>query len=145
MILGCAGVLGCAPLGGLDLDAAATEQLLAAYAHRLELVAFVDDDCDLAAAGSALAALIDAIKPAHVDVALRVTTRASRIGLDSTIGLDFVLTDDRTPRAPLGGAGARAQPAPILGVDATLAPRAGIGGTTLADGGPPTIGDFSLR
>ncbi|MEZ4399296.1 MAG: phage tail protein [Kofleriaceae bacterium] len=144
MVLGCAGVLGCAPLGGLDVDGAATEQLLAAYAHRLELVVFVDDDCDLAAATSGVAALVDAIKPAHVDVTLRVTTRASRIGLESTIGLDFVLTDRTAPAAPVGGSSAQGFPAPILGVDARLAPRAaGPGAAASADA--PTIGDFSLR
>ncbi len=143
LILGCAGVLGCAPLGGLDRDAAAGETLLAAYAHRLEVVAFVDHDCDLDVATTALTALLDAIKPAHVDVALRVTTRSSRIGLASMIGLDFVLGDDPTPPAPLGGTGARGQLAPILGVDATLL--GGGGGAALGDGSTASIGELTLR
>lgn len=143
LILGCAGVLGCAPLGGLDRDAAAGETLLAAYAHRLEVVAFVDHDCDLDVATTALTALLDAIKPAHVDVALRVTTRSSRIGLASMIGLDFVLGDDPTPPAPLGGTGARGQLAPILGVDATLL--GGGSGAALGDGSTASIGELTLR
>jgi phage tail-like protein len=151
MILGCAGVLGCAPLGGLDVDAAASEALLAAYAHRIDLVAHIDDDCDVSTAAPAIAALIDAIKPAHVDVQLRVASASSRIGLESTIGLDFVLGGDRPVlggdrpgRAPLGGAGPLGQPAPILGVDATLASRAPGSPAALSGGGPP-LGDFTLR
>jgi hypothetical protein len=71
-----------------------------------------------------------------------VTARASRIGLESRIGLDFVLAVERAPRAPLGGVSALGSVAPILGVDARLAPGSG---AALADGGPLSIGDFSLR
>ncbi len=143
LILGCEGVLGCAPLGGLDTNEAASEELLGAYAHRFTLVTYVDDDCDLAAAESSLRALVDAIKPAHVDVDLRIALPSGRIGLDSLIGIDFILGEDRQRPSPVGGLGADGAPAPVLGVDAVLAPS--LGGSALAESAPPTIGSFSIR
>jgi hypothetical protein len=144
MVLGCAGVLGCAPVGGMDADAAAAEELLAMYAHRFTLVAHVDDDCDLDVAELALRALVDAVKPAHTDVDLRLALPHGRIGMETTIGLDFILGDDRRRDAPLGGLGALGTPAPILGASAHLlatrgAPRA------LSEGGGPTVGSFTIR
>jgi phage tail-like protein len=146
MVLGCAGVLGCAPLGGLDVDAAAAEELLAMYAHRFVVVGYVDDDCDLDVATLALRALIDAVKPAHTDVDLRVAVPHGRIGLESTIGLDFILGEDRRHDAPLGTLGSHRNPAPILGVDATLLSTFSSGATPMLDEhGSPPVGDFTIR
>jgi hypothetical protein len=136
-VIGCAGVLGCAPLGGMDVDAASAEDLLAAYAHRFTLVAHVDDDCDLDVVELSLRALVDAVKPAHTDVDLRVALPHGRIGFESTVGLDFVLGDDRRRDPPLGGLGPAGLPAPILGVDAMLIPS--------SQGGPPPVGSFTIR
>lgn len=144
MVLGCAAVLGCAPVGGLDVDAATAEELLARYAHRFTLVAHVDDECDLDIAELSLRALVEAVKPAHTDVDLRLALPHGRIGLESTIGVDFILGDDRRRDAPIGGAGALGTPAPILGVSAhLLAPR----GSTpaLAEGGAEAVGSFTIR
>lgn len=145
MVLGCYGTLGCAPLGGIDVDAAASEDLLGAYAHRFTLVTYVDSDCDLADAERSLRALVDAITPAHVQVDLRIAVPHGRIGMESTIGVDFILGDDNhgPARAPLGGVSASGAPAPILGVDAVLAPSSGP--SALAESAPPTIGSFSIR
>jgi phage tail-like protein len=144
LVLGCAGVLGCAPLGGLDVAGATNEQMLAAYAHRFTLITYVDDDCDLAVAETALRALVDAIKPAHVDVELRIAVPRGRIGFESTVGLDFILGDDRSSTgAALGTSSASGRPSPVLGLDAVLADS--LGPSALADNAPPTIGDFSLR
>jgi hypothetical protein len=142
-VLGCAGVLGCAPLGGLDVTGAAREELLASYAHRFTLVAYVDDDCDLAVAESSLRALVDAIKPAHTDVDLRIAVPHGRIDLETTIGIDFILGDDRSRPAPLGTTDALGLPSPVLGRDAVLA--ASLGPSALAENAPPSIGDFSIR
>lgn len=143
LVLGCEGVLGCAPLGGLDTSAAAAEELLGRYAHRFTLVTYVDDDCDLETARRALRALVETIKPAHTDVDLRIATPQGRIGLESTIGVDFILGEDRRHLAPLGGVSAAGQPSPVLGVDAVLSPS--LGGAALAENAPPTIGSFSIR
>lgn len=143
MVLGCLGVLGCAPLGGLDVEGASSAELLARHAHRFTLVAPVDDDCDVITVAPAIRALVDAIKPAHTDVDLRVIVPQARVGLASTIGLDFVLGDERRRPAPLGTTHPWAsRPAPVLGVDAVLP---SLGGAALAtDGGPP-IGSFTIR
>ncbi len=143
LVLGCAGVLGCAPLAGLDVAGATNEQLLASFAHRFTLVTYVDTDCDLAVAETTLRALVDAIKPAHVDVDLRVAVPRGRIGFESTVGLDFILGDDRSTPAALGTSTALGRPAPVLGVDAVVA--TSLGPSALAETAPPTIGDFSLR
>jgi phage tail-like protein len=143
LILGCEGILGCAPLGGLDVAAAAREELLAAYAHRFTLVAYVDSDCELAAAETSLRALVDAVKPAHTDVDLRIAVPHGRVGIETTVGLDFILGDDRTSAAPLGTAGTNGQLAPVLGVDAVLGSSLGAG--ALAENAPPSIGSFSIR
>lgn len=145
LVLGCGGVLGCAPLGGLDADAASGAALLARYAHRLTVVAFVDtDDCDGADPEAALGALLAAVVPAHVDVELRITRGLGRIGVESTIGLDFALGVERRRHAPLGTADSRGRPAPILGVDSHLpstAPPSGLAG----DGAPAPLESFTLR
>jgi phage tail-like protein len=144
LVLGCAGVLGCGALGGLDTDAAAAESLLGRYAHRMTLVAFVDSDCDLVSADRALRALLDSIKPAHVDLELRLIATSSRIGFESTIGLEFILGGDLPPTAPLGGVGIHGQAAPILGVDARLPSMSG-DSSALSESGAPPIGSFTLR
>jgi phage tail-like protein len=145
LVLGCGGVLGCAPLGGLDADLASAEALLARYAHRLTVVAFVDrDDCDGADPEAALGALLAAVVPAHVDVALRVTRGLGRIGVESTIGIDFALGVERRRHVPLGTTDSRGRPAPILGVDSHLpstAPPSGLAG----DGAPAPLESFTLR
>lgn len=147
MVLGCAGVLGCAPLGGMDVDAAAAEELLGMYAHRFTLVAYADDGCDLELFELALRALVDSIKPAHTDVDLRVALPHGRIGLESMVGLDFILGDDRRRDTPLGTIAAASHPAPILGVDARLLSTSPFPGATppLDESGAPPIGSFTIR
>jgi phage tail-like protein len=140
--LGCEGVLGCAPLAGLDTNAAASEELLASYAHRFTLVTYVDDDCELDVAERSLRALVEAIKPAHTDVDLRIAVPHGRIGMETTIGIDFILGEDRRPLSPLGGASAAGTPSPVLGVDAVLSPS--LGSSALAESSPPLIGGFSI-
>lgn len=131
MVLGCYGVLGCAPLGGLDETAANTTDLLAAYAHRFTLVTYVDSDCDLAVHTTALRAIVELFKPAHTIVDLRVAVPASRIGLETTVGIDFILGDGRSTPQPLG----TTFPAmPILGVGGVL-------GTSLRASPPLDEGD----
>ncbi len=129
------GALGCAPLGR---GAPAVSD---GYAHRFTLVAYVDDACDLEVMRTSLRALVDAMKPAHTLVDLRVDLPRSRIGLASTIGFDFVLGDERNAGAPLGTSGPSADPAPVLGVNATL--RANAPGPSLDDGGD-RVGGFSI-
>jgi phage tail-like protein len=145
---GGAAALGCAPLGGLDTCAATSTDLLGAYAHRFTMVAYADGDCDLAVVTTALRAIVDAAKPLHTQVDLRVVVPGSRIEFETTVGLDFILGDGastRHPHSPLGGTSVVAsRPAPILGVDATL------GGDTrsgprVGDGVGPTIGNFDLQ
>jgi phage tail-like protein len=99
-VLGAGDLLGAAPLGATA--APSTTALDDGYAHRFTIVAYVDDDCDLEVAGTALRALVDAVKPAHTVADLRVTVPDSRVGLESTIGLDFALGDGHERRTPLG-------------------------------------------
>jgi hypothetical protein len=127
----------------MDIDAAAAEELLAMYAHRFTLVAYVDDECDLEAAGPALRALVDTVKPAHTDVDLRVALPHGRIGLESTVGVDFILGDDRRRDSPLGGADAFGV-APVLGVDAHLLASRAVA-PPLAEGGGSIVGSFTIR
>jgi phage tail-like protein len=139
LVLGCHGVLGCAPLGGMDVSAATREEQLAFHAHRFTLVTYVDGGCDLERASGALRALVEAIKPAHVDVDLRIAVPHSRIGFESTVGLDLILGEERTqPFAPLGVT----PPAPTLGVDAVLGNPSSA--SARQGSSPPAIGSFVI-
>lgn len=134
LVLGCDAVLGCAPLGGLDTEGATREAFLASYAHRLTVVAYVDDACERDAAEARLRALLAAITPAHVDIDLRVAGANTRLAVDSTIGIDFVLgTDERLPQ-PLGT---------VLGHGTLLGTASAR--TELAETTPPAVGDFTVR
>jgi phage tail-like protein len=99
-VLGAGELLGAVPLGTTEtsLTSAADD----GYAHRFTIIAYVDDDCDLQVAGTALRALVDAVKPAHTIADLRVSVPRSRLELESTIGVDFALGDGRTRPVPLG-------------------------------------------
>jgi phage tail-like protein len=133
-VLGHAGALGCSPLGSTATAAGTSAPHLDTYAHRCTLLAYLDDDCDRDAATSALRALLAGIVPAHVDVTLIVAVPGGRIGIASTIGLDFVLGEDRRRPLLLGATGATGQPTPILGVDARL-PLTGTSAVETMDGG----------
>lgn len=121
LVLGCAGTLGCAPLGGLSTEASLQTTLLSAYAHRFTLVAFVDDDCDLDLAELQLRALLETVKPAHTLVDLELRTGHSRVGFESRVGVDFVLGQSPSRQVPLGTNTTRRTPGPVLGIDTRLA------------------------
>jgi hypothetical protein len=94
-----------------------------------------------------LRAIVDAVKPLHTEVDLRVIVPGSRIELATTIGFDFILGDGgpRTPPPPLGGRSvASSRPAPVLGVDAVLGDGAARAGPRLGDGTGATIGNLDL-
>jgi phage tail-like protein len=126
LVVGCHGVLGCAALGGLDVDAATSEALLDAYAHRFTLVAYVDDDCQREVMGPVIQAIVESSRPAHTLVDVQIVSAEARIGMQSTIGVDLVLGDAQPSLAPLGTSSAppASRPVPVLGLDAVLgAPR----------------------
>ncbi len=141
LVLGCYGTLGCAPLGGLDEQAASATDLLAQYAHRFTIVTYVDHDCDVEVATTALRAIVDAFKPAHTIVDLRVAVPNSRIGFETMIGVDFILGDGRSTPQPLG----TTTPAmPILGVGNVLGPSLRAS-PPLDEGGAMSVGRFDIQ
>ena len=137
MVLGSNGFVGCGVLGGLDEQTATSTAMLDQYAHRWTLNAFVLDPCDLESTQAMLDVLIESVRPAHTLVTLNITTPSARVG-DRSVGIDFVLGDDRTLARPLGEDGY-----PVLGIDAVLAPSTS--GIAVDDVGIRIDGDFSLR
>lgn len=89
------GVLGCMPLVA---EAAPSDR----YAHRFAVTVFVDDPCRRDQVEATVRRLLDAIKPAHTVVDLRVATPDMRTGITSTVGVDTVLGDDRIVPDVLG-------------------------------------------
>jgi phage tail-like protein len=113
LVLGCAGVIGCASLAG--------EEDLDQYAHRFTLFVFVSDPCRREAVEAQMRALIESIKPAHTLVSLCIVAPDARVGEQALVGVDFVLGDDRAEPHVLGerGEGGR-RPHPVLGMDPIL-------------------------
>jgi phage tail-like protein len=97
--------------------------LASAYAHRFTVLVYADDECT----GQQLLPVVNQIitvnKPAHTVHTLKAIYPDSRVGSQSTIGVDFVAGGGTPRRTRLGGkspSGLPAKGAGILGVDSVL-------------------------
>ncbi|HEX3864899.1 MAG TPA: phage tail protein [Stellaceae bacterium] len=124
-ILGCGlpilGTVGSAPL---PPDAV----LWASYAHRFTIYVYVNDPCDTKVTLRAVDRIVEVNKPAHTSHHLEAIFPDARVGLQSRVGLDFVIgTATGSPRIQLGdGDGPPAGDGlsgGILGLDTVLGPR----------------------
>jgi phage tail-like protein len=119
-----------AHLGGglalLDSSAAGVmlpdDQLWARYAHRFTIYVYIDDRCDTTVALRAVDRILEVNKPAHTVHTSQAVFPDARVGVQSRVGLDFVL-GSATPAFTRAG-DPREQPSPsILGRDSILGER----------------------
>jgi phage tail-like protein len=120
-------VLGCSlALAPAVPDTRPDEQLYRDYAHRFTVLVYLDDCCDREVVLPVVDRIVAVNKPAHTSHAVCTVYPEARVGLQSTLGLDFVVGGREAPRAPLGGCpepGAPQEGASTLGVDAVLGER----------------------
>jgi len=103
-------VLGCGLplLGGSPSPAMLPDdELWARYAHRFTIYVYVARECDAEVTLRAVDRIVEVNKPAHTVHRSEAIFPNARVGMQSRVGLDFVL-------------GAAAAPAGVLGVDAVL-------------------------
>ena len=67
--------------------------------------------------------IVEVNKPAHTEHRLEAVYAASRLGIQSRVGLDLVLGAEEEPRTRLGGNDGTATNTGVLGVDSVLGPR----------------------
>lgn len=84
-------IVGCMPISSGVTAAMPRQGLFSAFAHRFSVWAYVSDDCDASVAGPVIERIIEVNKPAHTRHQLQLVYPDARLGLHSTIGLDFVL------------------------------------------------------
>jgi phage tail-like protein len=95
-------ILGC----GLPLlsrpDATPDGVLYDAYAHRFLVHMYVDDSCDAEVMRKVVDHIIEVNKPAHTVHELRLVFPDAQVGLQSTVGLDFVVGAAQASKAQVG-------------------------------------------
>lgn len=114
--------------GGFPLSPATgtlspTASLSAAYAHRFTVLIYPDDLC----VAQTLLAVVDRIvtvnKPAHTVHTLSAVYPDARVGIQSTIGLDYVVGGGTARSTQLGSRTPPSADAGVLGVDTVLGNR----------------------
>lgn len=144
-------VLGVSTLPATSVDdqptAAATDALLAAHAHRFILFAYLDDPCDRERVESTVRHIVTTVAPAHTDWDLQFVLPDTRVGLQSTVGIDMVLGgpagQDPDPTILGQDVTADGLPRSILGRNSVIGPGADSGprrASPLSSDGPPTLG-----
>ncbi len=86
MVVGKTGRLGCSSLKSQACD-------YEPYAHRFGIHVFVDEISELDVLESSIRSIIESIKPAHTDYDLILTLPETRVGCQSMVGIDMVLSD----------------------------------------------------
>lgn len=86
MVVGKTGRLGCSSLKSQACD-------YEPYAHRFGIHVFVDEISELDVLESSIRSIIESIKPAHTDYDLVLTLPETRVGCQSMVGIDMVLSD----------------------------------------------------
>jgi phage tail-like protein len=128
-LTGC--VIGCGfQLRPCDEKQTAEEQLLNDFAHRFSVNVYVDDDCDVDVVLPVVDRIVTVNKPAHTVHTLCAVQPDAQVGLQSTLGIDFVVGGARAPAMQLGGCPVPDAPAEgtaggILGLDTVLGERRG--------------------
>jgi phage tail-like protein len=113
-------------LTSLRATAIPEEELFRAFAHRFTLVIVLEEDCDAETLLPVVRRIVEVNKPAHAQFVLRVVPADARVGLQSTVGIDFVIGGNAAPRTPLGGCAVPGGPqirGGVLGVNSILGER----------------------
>jgi phage tail-like protein len=108
MVVGRMGHLGCSALGSCGCD-------FASHAHRFEIRVFVDSTTEPDVAEAAVRSIIDSVKPAHTDYDLVMKLPESRVGSQSRVGIDMILSDRPVDLIRLAHEPTRKPPHSIIG------------------------------
>jgi phage tail-like protein len=122
-ILGCLPVFSCGTQSTMVPDT----DLWARYAHRFTIYVYIDDTCDAEVALGAVNRILEVNKPAHTVHNNQAIFPNARVGIQSRIGLDFVLGAGKAPYTLVADGSsvgiASAAPGAVLGVDSVLGAR----------------------
>ena len=77
------------------------ESLFAAYAHRLRVNVYATDPCDQAAMAAVVDRIVSVNRPAHTVYTVNWIGANTTVGLDSRVGIDFVLGIREVPKFQL--------------------------------------------
>lgn len=118
-IIGCGSpLLGCGALEAILPD----NQLWALYAHRFTILVYILNSCDTDLILGVVNRIVEVNKPAHTVHRLEAVYAASRVGIQSRVGLDLVLGGAEEPRTRVGGSDGATNTG-VLGVDSVLGSR----------------------
>jgi len=102
------------------------EDAFRSFAHRFLMLVFLEDECDAELILPVVQRIVAVNKPAHTLFGLRVVLADARVGLQSTVGADFVLGGRESLKTAVGGCPIPGGPAirpGVLGVDSILGGR----------------------
>lgn len=120
-------VLGCTVALRRAVPGSGPDELLYRdYAHRFTVVLTLQDACDRSELLPVVERIVSVNRPAHTAFTLRPVFPETRVGLQSTVGIDTVLGGRAAPRTRLGETTLPAAPhrdAAILGIDSVLGDR----------------------
>jgi phage tail-like protein len=104
-------------------------ELLAAYAHRFTVVVYMNDRCDRETLLPVVDRIVTVNKPAHTVHRIVTVEPDARVGIQSCVGMDFVLGAREAQGTQIGGCDEPGAPKPepartgVLGRNSVLGPR----------------------
>jgi phage tail-like protein len=117
-------ILGCSlALTQSVADQTPQQTLFQKYAHRFTVLVYLADRCDEELVLPVVDRIVSVNKPAHTVHTIYPVYAETRVGIQSTVGLDFVIGGQEAPRTQLGGCPAPATGTGLLGVDSVLGER----------------------
>jgi phage tail-like protein len=117
-------ILGCSlALTRPVADQTPEQTLFQQYAHRFTVLVYLADRCDEELLLPVVDRIVSVNKPAQTVHTIYPVYAETRVGIQSTVGLDFVVGGQEAPRTRLGGCPAPAAGTGVLGVDSILGER----------------------
>jgi phage tail-like protein len=74
------------------------------FAHRFTVLIYLQDHCDKEVTTRVVDRIVSVSKPAHTEHRLITALPGARVGVETTVGLGFVVGADETPRIQIGSA-----------------------------------------
>jgi phage tail-like protein len=96
-------VLGCGlPLTSCGTQGMPDQVLFCQFAHRFTVLLYLQDRCDHEVTARVVDRIVAVSKPAHTEHRIVSVLPGARVGMDTSVGLGFVVGADETPRIELG-------------------------------------------
>jgi phage tail-like protein len=117
-------VLGCSlALTRPVADQMPEQTLFEQYAHRFTVLVYLADRCDEELLLPVVDRIVAVNKPAHTVHTVYPVYAETRVGIQSTVGLDLIVGSREAPGTQLGGCPAPAPGTGVLGIDSVLGER----------------------